>query len=37
LSLSEAYVDGIADIDRKIAIVLEHTISNAQGRDPDTD
>jgi hypothetical protein len=37
LSLSEAYVDGIADIDRQIAIVLEHTITNAQRRDPDTD
>jgi hypothetical protein len=37
LSLSEAYVDGIADIDRQIAIVLEHTIANADRREPAPD
>jgi hypothetical protein len=37
LSLSEAYVDGIADIDRQIAIVLEHTIANGQRSEPAPD
>ncbi|KPF92369.1 hypothetical protein NML43_02230 [Rhodopseudomonas palustris] len=27
LSLSEAYVDGMHDIDRKIAVALEHAIA----------
>lgn len=29
LSLSEAYVDGMADIDRQIAVALEHAIEKA--------
>jgi tRNA U38,U39,U40 pseudouridine synthase TruA len=36
LSLSEAYVDGVADIDRQIAIVLEHAIAkDSEGPSPD--
>lgn len=30
LSLSEAYVDGMADIDKKIAIALEHAIATGE-------
>ncbi|ABE39033.1 hypothetical protein [Rhodopseudomonas pseudopalustris] len=30
LSLSEAYVDGMTDIDRKIAVALEHVIASRQ-------
>jgi hypothetical protein len=29
LSLSEPYIDGMADINRQMAVILEHAIKNA--------
>jgi len=37
LSISEAYVDGIADIDRQLAVALEQVVRNAQRREANPD
>ncbi|NVN84547.1 MAG: hypothetical protein HXX15_00530 [Rhodopseudomonas sp.] len=37
LSISEAYVDGIADIDRQLAVALEQVIQNAHRREANPD
>ncbi|NEW87868.1 MULTISPECIES: hypothetical protein [Rhodopseudomonas] len=37
LSLSEAYIDGMADINRQLAVALEHAIAARDQHDPQPD